>query len=389
MWSFATQTVPRRSIAFSRRITRSLSERWRSFLDLVAAKKTGLNWNCRTNSGLTYLSLAVRSGREDLAKLLVNKGGDPDIMDDTGASALLSAVEKNQMGVVRLMLDKGADIFQKTRGGKSALELAKESGDQEMHQMLFQIWETRRIQNQTNVINEILSTEADYVDRLQVMMSLYIKPMEKELGLSPKASKALFSNAEEIYEAAKAFSADLQKVKNLGPEKKNVGERFVKNRRYFQMYIPYCTNQSISMKSLDVCMSHPHLAQFVKDKEAKNKEKLRSEKIDGFLIKPLQRITRFPLLLRELQKYTPDTHYDASYLKEASDFLGEVVGKANEAKRDRDHIDEITETFGNQVNIVITLTTITIITMAITITITIKIKTKTTLTQNNREFSGV
>jgi len=319
------------------------------FLGIIGQKVPDLELNLQTNSGTTYLHLTVLNGSTELSEWLVQKKVDPDKIDDSGMSPLLLAVKNGQVQVVKLMLDAGADIFQKTKAGQSALELAKEGGEgNEMYSMLFDIWETRRIQNQTNVINEILSTESDYVDRLQVLTEVFLRPMEKELHLSPKALKALFSNAEDIYKAASNFSKDLEQVRNLPPEKKEIGGLFVKNLAYFQMYIPYCTNQSISMKSLDVCLSHPHIAQFLKEKEIKNKEKMRSEKLDGFLIKPLQRITRFPLLLRELQKYTPDNHVDFAPLKEACGHMAEIVGKANEAKRERDHKDEVMENFGKQ-----------------------------------------
>ena len=171
-----------------------------------------------------------------------------------------------------------------------------------MYEMLFEIWETRRIQNQTNVINEIITTESDYIDRLSILVGLYKKLMVNELHLSEKAVKALFSNIDDIYKAAQQFYKDLEPVKNKSPEKKDIGACFVRNLSYFQKYIPYCTNQSISMKSMDIALSHPRIAKVVQEREKRNKEKLRSEKLDGFLIKPLQRITRFPLLLRELQR---------------------------------------------------------------------------------------
>jgi hypothetical protein len=291
----------------------------KEFLEKVSRKYPQLNWDFPNSSGTTCLHLAVQTSSKDLALWLLAKGADADVINnDNGSSALLSAVSLDQMEIVRSMLDKGADIFQKTKQGKSALELAEEHQHKAMHDMLFEIWETRRIQNQTNVINEILSTETDYVDRLGILVTLYRRSLECDLHLSPKALKALFSNAEDILTAATAFLKDIQPVRDLPPEKKDIGGRFLRNLAYFQMYIPYCTNQSISMKSLDICLSHPHIASFVRDLEAKNKEKLRSEKIDGFLIKPLQRITRFPLLLRELQKYTPDTHVDHADLNKVN-----------------------------------------------------------------------
>ncbi len=287
-----------------------------AFLEKVCQKCPQIDWNATNNGGASYLHFAVQVNSTDLAIWLVEKGANADHANDRGFTPLLTAVWQNQVDVVKVMLDKGADIFVKTKQGKSALELAQERKCEAMYDMLFAIWEDRRIHNQTNVINEILSTESDYIDRLTILVDVYKKSMDSELRLSPKAIKALFSNVDDIFKASCAFNKDIQPVRDLPPEKKDIGSRFLRNLAYFQMYIPYCTNQSISMKSLDIAMSHPAVSQFVRDKEALHKERLRSEKIDGFLIKPLQRITRFPLLLRELQRYTPEGHEDFGALKE-------------------------------------------------------------------------
>ena len=44
-----------------------------------------------------------------------------------------------------------------------------------MYDMLFAIWETRRIQNQSNVIGEILSTETDYVAHMDTLVEVYTR----------------------------------------------------------------------------------------------------------------------------------------------------------------------------------------------------------------------
>ena len=50
-------------------------------------------------------------------------------------------------------------------------------------------------------------------------------------------------------------------------------------------------------------------------------------------VAPVQRISRYPLLLQTVQKYTPADHEDSAYLQRAIDHVSSVVARINEAKR--------------------------------------------------------
>lgn len=55
--------------------------------------------------------------------------------------------------------------------------------------------------------------------------------------------------------------------------------------------------------------------------------------IFAFMIKPIQRICKYPLLLRELLKHTEKTHPDYELLQKASGMIEKVVGEVNERRR--------------------------------------------------------
>ena len=56
--------------------------------------------------------------------------------------------------------------------------------------------------------------------------------------------------------------------------------------------------------------------------------------MNAFLIKPVQRACKYPLLLKELLKQTPETHPDYPDLKIAFETMQESCLKLNERKRD-------------------------------------------------------
>lgn len=65
--------------------------------------------------------------------------------------------------------------------------------------------------------------------------------------------------------------------------------------------------------------------------------------MQSFLIKPIQRICKYPLLLKELLKHTPDDHPDYEYLSKSCQSIEEIVKKINERKREKDNSFKINE----------------------------------------------
>lgn len=58
--------------------------------------------------------------------------------------------------------------------------------------------------------------------------------------------------------------------------------------------------------------------------------------LGSFLIKPVQRVMRYPLLLMELLNTTPESHHDRKLLAEAVMSIKEINVNINEFKRRKD-----------------------------------------------------
>ena len=58
--------------------------------------------------------------------------------------------------------------------------------------------------------------------------------------------------------------------------------------------------------------------------------------LGSYLIKPVQRICKYPLLLREILKYTPETFEDHTVLKVALEKIQATINLVNEGVRNND-----------------------------------------------------
>ena len=62
--------------------------------------------------------------------------------------------------------------------------------------------------------------------------------------------------------------------------------------------------------------------------------------LESILIKPVQRILKYPLILNELLKNTDDDHCDKSQLREAVTLMSDIAAFINETKRKKDIVEK-------------------------------------------------
>jgi ankyrin repeat protein len=67
------------------------------------------------------LAIAARPGNEDLLRLMLDQGADPNLGDASGDTALMSAVQTGDVGMSRLLIDYGADVNAASALGTTAL----------------------------------------------------------------------------------------------------------------------------------------------------------------------------------------------------------------------------------------------------------------------------
>lgn len=78
----------------------------------------------QTGTGWTPLISAIRAGRADVAKLLLDRGANPNVAGSTGYTPLMAATQMRNVGMIRTLLLQGANPDKATPKGLTALMLA-------------------------------------------------------------------------------------------------------------------------------------------------------------------------------------------------------------------------------------------------------------------------
>ncbi|CAO2607824.1 Rho guanine nucleotide exchange factor 4 [Lemmus lemmus] len=198
-------------------------------------------------------------------------------------------------------------------------------------------------QMRTNVINEILSTERDYIKHLRDICEGYVRQCRKREDMfSEEQLRTIFGNIEDIYRCQKAFVKALeQKFNTERPHLSELGACFLEHQADFQIYSEYCNNHPNACVELSRLTK---LSKYVYFFEAcRLLQRMIDISLDGFLLTPVQKICKYPLQLAELLKYTHPQHRDFKNVEAALHAMKNVAQLINERKRRLENIDKIAQ----------------------------------------------
>ncbi|XP_067240793.1 pleckstrin homology domain-containing family G member 3 isoform X2 [Chanodichthys erythropterus] len=189
------------------------------------------------------------------------------------------------------------------------------------------------------VVMEIIETERMYVRDLRSIVEDYLAHIidTGDLSIKPEQVCALFGNIEDIYE----FNSELlQSLDMCDNDPVAIARCFVIKREYFDIYTQYCTNYPNSVAALTDCMRNKTLAKFFRERQATLK---RSLPLGSYLLKPVQRILKYHLLLQEIAKHFDPEEEGYEVVEEAIYTMTGVAWYINDMKRKHEHAVRLQE----------------------------------------------
>ncbi|KAL0280126.1 UNVERIFIED_CONTAM: hypothetical protein PYX00_001517 [Menopon gallinae] len=171
------------------------------------------------------------------------------------------------------------------------------------------------------IMAELLQTERTYVKDLETCIKVFLNEMKVNSNVPAQIQNkddVIFGNMEEIYDFHnRIFLKELEKYETM-PE--DVGHCFVTWAQKFDMYVKYCKNKPDSNSILV-----NHSGTFFEEIQKKHRVE---HPIAAYLIKPVQRITKYQLLLKDLQSCCQEGQGE---IKDGLEVMLNVPKKANDA----------------------------------------------------------
>lgn len=184
-------------------------------------------------------------------------------------------------------------------------------------------------------IFELISTETAHVRDLQIIVEVFFNSMQSML--SDKASTVIFANIESVLFTAVSCLSDLearQKEDRLFVT--IIGDVLERHMPGMSVYLPYCVNQQSASEILEAERKRDTRVDIHLLNLRTNHPAARGLDLSHFLLVPMQRLTRYPLLLGQILRYTPEDHADYIQVKAAKETAESILAKTNESIRENE-----------------------------------------------------
>ncbi|NXX90776.1 DNMBP protein, partial [Centropus bengalensis] len=189
--------------------------------------------------------------------------------------------------------------------------------------------EQRMLEKRCKVLEELLQTERDYIRDLEMCVERIMVPLQ-QAQVGNIDFEGLFGNIHMVISFSKQLLSTLEASDAIGPV-------FLAQRAELEsVYKVYCQNHDEAIALLETYEKDEKIQKLLLDLLDSLRGCTNYINLGSFLIKPVQRVMRYPLLLMELLSATPEAHPDKAPLTAALLAVKEINVNINEYKRRKD-----------------------------------------------------
>ena len=241
----------------------------------------------------------------------------------------------------------------------------------------------KRLTKRRHIIKELVDTEHSFGQDMKVVDDIY-RGTSNVIIISAEDVKTLFSNSDQIVAFSTSFLDALKQASksvyvlskakrwrsnrisnatsynsttddqssingsDLTDEEKDrqtfIGEAFGHHMLQMErVYSDYLKNHDAANQKLQVLQKNPKVQIWLKECRAYACDLTTAWDLDSLLVKPVQRLLKYPLLLDQLVEVTPENHPDFTALDIAAREMKGISMRMNDMKRRVDIMGEVTQ----------------------------------------------
>ncbi|KXG47286.1 uncharacterized protein PGRI_011560 [Penicillium griseofulvum] len=247
--------------------------------------------------------------------------------------------------------------------------------------------EQRRLKKRRHIIKELVDTEHTFGHDMIIIEDIYKRT--SLTVLDPDDVKVLFANSDQVAAFSDKFLYDLKQAAQsiyvipkalrwTSKRKRNnqpaasttpeadevaelagmselekdratsVGQIFVTHMAQMEkVYTDYLKNHDAANKKLQVVQRNPKVGFWLSECQKGAMDLTTAWDLDSLLVKPVQRILKYPLILRDLLESTPNDHPDRAAIASALEEVTNVSHRINELKK---RVDLVGQAVGRKRN---------------------------------------
>nr|CAB3261906.1 uncharacterized protein LOC100177579 [Phallusia mammillata] len=212
----------------------------------------------------------------------------------------------------------------------------------------------RREVKRQEVINELIYTEQHHVRDLKILEKVFYEPMKKQGLMKEEEIFQAFPNLQAVLEIHRVFNKSLQEAKEEAKERgsyivKNIGDILLSRfdgsdgNRLKEECALYCGNQSTILSMIkEKSKKEQKFNQFLEDMQ--KQQVCRKLHLKDFVPMEFQRLTKYPMLLENVIKYTKKkADGELEKIKKACERCRDILAFVNQTVKEAEDKQKILE----------------------------------------------
>lgn len=184
------------------------------------------------------------------------------------------------------------------------------------------------------IIEELVSTEKGFIDVLKLLCKTFVSFVQKSESdgkiIPPEDLSKIISPLPQLLSLNKKLLQDMEKRLENWDKNPKISDVIVKIGPFLKLYLTYIQNfESQSNLLDDCCQKYPSFQKCVKDFEALDICKKLT--IKHYMLKPIQRIPQYRLLLESYLKYQDKNSIDYNDTNSALNIVNDVANHINKS----------------------------------------------------------
>ncbi|KAI9751567.1 MAG: hypothetical protein M4579_006002 [Chaenotheca gracillima] len=189
-------------------------------------------------------------------------------------------------------------------------------------------------------VDQVVAFSKEFLDTLkQAASSVYVLSRNRSESQSKRGSRSTSDSA--AMEDRTSSGGNIELSDNEKDRKTFIGEAFGQHiLRMEKIYGDYLKNHEAANKRLEKLQKEPRVALWLEECRTVADDLTAAWSLDSLLVKPVQRILKYPLLLSQLLDATPENHPDFTALDVANREMTGASRRINDMKKRVDLVDQ-------------------------------------------------
>eukprot|EP00092_Neocalanus_flemingeri_P031088 GFUD01033768.1.p1 GENE.GFUD01033768.1~~GFUD01033768.1.p1 ORF type:complete len:485 (-),score=138.51 GFUD01033768.1:275-1729(-) len=191
-----------------------------------------------------------------------------------------------------------------------------------------------------NLIQELFKTEENYLDNLKLVFEIFIKPIRASSILSKQEVSILFINWKDLIITNTKLMKSMRIRRTMEQTQSTIGDILCENFPAMTAYIRFCSSQLSAAALLQKLVEmRPEFDTMLR--QCQSHPKVQGMPLSFYLLKPVKRVTEYPLLVEKILKNTPEDHPDFVCIQEAFKRAKILCDQVNEGMRMKENSERL------------------------------------------------